>query len=1351
MVNALVPRLDPRPLFERLAGLRRRLRRVTVVRGCCWIAALAVAAVAAVGWLDYRLHLPALLRGLALVGILGGAGVLFVRDVVRPLRGSGNLLGLAKRVESEFPRLNDSLASAVQFLEVPEDSDAAGSPVLRREAINRALLDADECDFRKVVDDRGLKPAVFALLVAAGLGALLLGNHPAKATVALERLALPFGGTQWPAQTRLEILAPQPLPARLARGDSFELRVAVQGVVPERARVALWLEGASPSERVFPVSREAEGGAVLVARYESGRVLRSFKFRVRANDADTGWQEVAVLPPPLLVPLDGRPSPQVRLEFPAYTDLPPAELADGSSVGEFVAGTKVHVRAATDRPVARAWIAYRPEQPRLNAASVLAPLAAANAREVPGAFALGREVWAEVPCRLERGGTVLDVSFVPRVPGLYALRFEDETGLGGTRLFDFRVQPDPAPSVTLERPAPGKDSLTVLPDAEITLQARATDKQFAIRSVFLEYRTARADPPRALAFYDGDALGALLQQTASLMRMPVALPAERVKFRPQAYALDRRLSLAQFTRPDGSPLREGDVLILQVAASDFDDVTGDKQPGRSHEIELTIVSRPTLESLLQQAQAEARGEFQRLRQMQRDARLKVLDAERQLRATGKLRPEDLDALLQAEQLQQQVRTRLTAPDDGLRAEMAKLRQSVRDNHLPRSRATERIDAVAAELERLALEELEPIEPLISAARKEQELGNAKPPSPGRPTPLSLAERHQREVEDTIGAIQERLEPWSGAAEVRGEARMLLAEVKRAADQLRRPGKLPRGDRPEQVRNPDQRGELERSALRQERLAERGRQLVEKVGRLLFDKDGAAQARRDTADLYEQEAAHAAAQAELEQPDSPAQLALNRQAEALRDEAQHLRESAEALQAESAALQRALLEGNGEELKRQLAGAADRLKQNQPGNAADLLRRADANLPDAPSDAVRNLERLIEALEEQQRDPERLAKKARADQDRLNDLIDEQERLQRKVEAAQRLPDPVGGLVGGAGQVGGKMLRPEETQEALRKLAREQDRIERLTRDLAQRLARDGNEPAAQSLRRAAREMDTARQQLEQGEPAELTQDDALDRLDDANAQMDDARQQQEEELVREKLAKVADQVRALRERQQRAVDESARIHAEVTKAGKWDEGLMSSLAELREQQNALADEVTALIEKRFEPMPVFAKLLKQSAEAMKEAGKRIDERRKDALDLPPPRAIDAELEGEADAAIQKRQKLALRRLDQLLESVKPENALAKRPAKNPDGTPQQPAIKARPGDDLPPLAQLKALRSLQAEIAERTEAFDKAHPDRSKLNDDELAELESLQLGQLDVAELIQELTPTPEPEGDKP
>src|SRR5205085_5333231 len=100
----------------------------------------------------------------------------------------------------------------------------------------------------------------------------------------------------------------------------------------------------------------------------------------------------------------------------------------------------------------------------------------------------------------------LETRFVPRLAGPYTFRFEDETGLGTTRMFDIRVTPDPAPNVTLERPSAGRDSLLVVPDADVTFEAKVADKQFAIRSVWLEYRTNRG-PAGKIPWYEAPLVG----------------------------------------------------------------------------------------------------------------------------------------------------------------------------------------------------------------------------------------------------------------------------------------------------------------------------------------------------------------------------------------------------------------------------------------------------------------------------------------------------------------------------------------------------------------------------------------------------------------------------------------------------------------------------------------------------------------------------------------------------------------------------------------------------------------------------------------------------------------------------
>src|SRR5262249_39844469 len=97
---------------------------------------------------------------------------------------------------------------------------------------------------------------------------------------------------------------------------------------------------------------------------------------------------------------------------------------------------------------------------------------------------------------------------------------------------------------------------------------------------------------------------------------------------------------------------------------------------------------------------------------------------------------------------------------------------------------------------------------------------------------------------------------------------------------------------------------------------------------------------------------------------------------------------------------------------------------------------------------------------------------------LEELIENQELLQKKVMAAEQIRDP------------------DARQAELQRLAREQEKLERLTRELAQRLNRTQGEGAGDELKHAAREMKQARDQLESGEPAGEKITGALERLDE---------------------------------------------------------------------------------------------------------------------------------------------------------------------------------------------------------------------------------------------------------------
>src|SRR5207302_1489925 len=84
---------------------------------------------------------------------------------------------------------------------------------------------------------------------------------------------------------------------------------------------------------------------------------------------------------------------------------------------------------------------------------------------------------------------------------------------------------------------------------------------------------------------------------------------------------------------------------------------------------------------LQKSEADVQRELKDMLRLQQDALDRTTAAEKQRRQTGTLRPDDLERLVQAEQLQQQLRARLGNDREGLRAEVDRVRGPMR-GHWP---------------------------------------------------------------------------------------------------------------------------------------------------------------------------------------------------------------------------------------------------------------------------------------------------------------------------------------------------------------------------------------------------------------------------------------------------------------------------------------------------------------------------------------------------------------------------------------------------------------------------------------------------------------------------------------------
>jgi hypothetical protein len=1338
--------------------------------------------------IDFRVHLPGLMRAFVLTGLLTGIGLIVYRFLFQPLTQPSDDLSLALRVEDRYPLLNDSLASTVQFLDRTPPSGESSS--MRNEAIRRTLAKIDGLDFNRVIDSHGLRTAGLSAFVAVAVATTLAVLWPALATTAVARLASPFASIEWPKKTRLVL---DKVVDRIGRNREYRLRGVVKGIISREVVVEVSHEGFPVQKKTFAIHPDEH---FFTMHLKPDEVQRNFRFRIFAGDTITSWFAVEVLPLPVLVALDGQLSPQLRLEPPAYTELPrPQVLPPGVGNLDIVAGTLVHFRAAVDRPLKRAWIAYLPETQGTIEGACLAPLASIDPLGVLGSIVLSRGLYERIPATIGRDPRTLEVTFRPTTNGMYGLHFEDEHELENSRSYELRLRIDPSPVVRLDRPSPSRDTLTVVATAELPIHILVEDTQFAVRSAWLEYRTRADEPARMLSLYDhSQGLGRALGPWGGVA--PVAAPVPRLRLPRLKFT--RKLSLRSILHADNTPLKEGDVLVLQAFADDFDDVSVGKEPGKSHQVTIRIVAREKLEVELNREQARIQKELEKLRDLQREALAKVREIETRVRKGGKMIPEREAAeaeaqaqksrdqaaaeedkadkasndaerdkhqkaaralkqqaekqeqlaqelkrqamqLTEVEQLQQQIRERVGNDREGLRPEIDRLRETLRQNNMENSNAMERMKRVAQELDRLAEQELEHIEPRLTNAKKLAELSDEK----RREERRAELEQRARTAEQEARAAEER------ARKLNEQAAALDKAAARSSDEG------------EKARKEEEAGRLRKQEQEERRTAAERRAQAERDRQDSADAADPERARRSLAEARrgQEEVERSLSQLLQELEPWSSTLEINSETGRILQEQKELQAQLDELEKngltgksrdELTEQEKADLDAAQEAQKRlqertanllnQMKRLADARKEKDPETAADLSKAAEQaeenNLQGAMKSAQENIgqNKLNEARKKQReaiaeleklqknlKDSrearlDRLSRKLREAEAMVEKLMDEQEKLQRKIREANEIRDP------------------QKRDEELKRLAKKQKELQQQTAEVVKRLQALGNNRARENAEEAQRDMEDALKKLERGRQDDEKQEDILDRLEEARRELERTRKKAEEELGREQLVRVADVIRRIRDRQEGHLAEARRIQDAVLQQKGWSRGLKQSLAALGENQKGLGDETVQVAKKDLSSAPVFARLVERAARAMHKASQRLTTMRTDspALDQLP------------DQELTREQAQALRRLDQLLASLK-DAVDDPRPLSRGGGDgggDEDGGGGPPPGDDsLPPTAQLKLLRAMQKEVNDRTEAFKKKHGNPENLGPKEKAELQEIRLEQKEVADLLERLT----------
>src|SRR5262249_580133 len=204
---------------------------------------------------------------------------------------------------------------------------------------------------------------------------------------------------------------------------------------------------------------------------------------------------------------------------------------------------------------------------------------------------------------------------------------------------------------------------------------------------------------------------------------------------------------------------------------------------------------------------------------------------------------------------------------------------------------------------------------------------------------------------------------------------------------------------------------------------------------------------------------------------------------------------------------------------------------------------------------------------------------------------------------------------------------------------------------------------------------------------------------------------------------------------------------EVLQKKEWTRALRASLLRVGDAQKELGQETEQIAQEQLKQASVFEHLLTKSANAMQQAADKMQDlpQQDESADFSSkqtplnPVALDT-----SSQEVQGFQRAASRRLDLLLQAIKPEPGVRTRRSQSNDNGQSG---KGNPftngqGNDLPPIAQLKALRALQQELNDRTKDFVTQHPDPFRVTRRQFEELQVIHQEQQEMADLFDRLTP---------
>ena len=335
----------PPKLTAQLVRMIRRVRLILLARGLLAVAAVTVGAVLAIMAVDAAvvLYYPAVRWAFSLSGLALACATAWVM-LVRPLAQPLTLTRMARVLETRHPGMQERISSAIELAGLGGAEAERASAELVQLLTQDAASDLAGVRAKQEFTVRTVKPFLLASFGVLVVLSALFAVWPKEAWLLFWRALEPHREFDTLAASALEIE-----PGDIMMLAHSPLRMVVKAPERHGLRAEVHFERAGGSKVIERMKRlSPQGVEPVVFELLIPSVEESFEYRVRYGAGYTRPYTITVVTEPRLT------ETKVAYSYPAYTGLQATQQVGEAQAIAAVAGTRVRIEAAFERPCAPA-------------------------------------------------------------------------------------------------------------------------------------------------------------------------------------------------------------------------------------------------------------------------------------------------------------------------------------------------------------------------------------------------------------------------------------------------------------------------------------------------------------------------------------------------------------------------------------------------------------------------------------------------------------------------------------------------------------------------------------------------------------------------------------------------------------------------------------------------------------------------------------------------------------------------------------------------------------------------------------------------------------------------------------